>query len=110
MIKTYNIVITKDKKNTPEVEEYLRKVFGLTWKLAANKYNETWLCGREKDLDLNDTIFAIKGLNKKITGVFITRVILIEAGYNNGSPFDQPTESETKPGSEKALDILMNNI
>ena len=112
MNKVYSIVISKRGAKTPEVATLLKKIFKYTWELASNKYNETWLCGREEEVNISDLVSSIQGLNKKINGVFITKVIITVACYDNNGRFheDETVDWDGKyhPGSEEMLGILMN--
>lgn len=112
MNKVYSIVISKRGAKTPEVATLLKRIFGYTWKLASNKYNETWLCSRGEEVNISDLVSSIQGLNKKIDGVLITKVIIAAACYDNEGHFDEDEivdrDGKYHPGSEKMLEILMN--
>jgi len=114
MNKVYSIVISKRGVKTPEVAILLKKIFEYTWRFASNKYNETWLCGREEEVNIGDLISSIQGLNKKIDGVFVSNIVICAAGYDNDGCFDQKTVTDAEgnyhPSSKKMLDILMNKI
>ena len=112
MNKVYSIVISKRGVKTPEVATLLKKIFKYTWELASNKHNETWLCGREEEVNISDLVSSIQGLNKKIDGVFITKVIIAAACYDNKGCFyeDEIVDrgGNYHPGSKEMLEILMN--
>ena len=108
MNKVYNIVISKRGKKTPEVGEFLKKIFTLTWKQVVNKYNETWLCARPTVANIDDIASAIKGLNKKINGVFISRITVEEACWDNGGAFDEAYTDMTYPGTRVMVRMMMN--
>ena len=107
-MKVYNIVISKRSKKTPEVGVFLKRVFTLTWRLASNKYNETWLCARPTAANIDDIASAIKVLNKKINGVFISQVILESACWDNGGAFDETYTDEKCPGTRVIVRMMMN--
>lgn len=112
MNKVYSIVISKRGVKTPEVATLLKKIFKYTWGLAINKHNETWLCGREEEVNISDLVSSIQGLNKKIDGVFITKVIITAACYDNNGCFYEDEyvgrDGVYHPGSVEMLKILMN--
>ena len=112
MNKVYSIVISKCGVKTPEVGALLNKIFRYTWRLAHNKYNETWLCGREEEVNISDLVSSIQGLNKKIDGVLVTKVIITSACYDNGGCFDEDytidKNNKYHPSSKEILKILMN--
>ena len=90
MNKVYTIVISKRGKKIPEVGAFLKKVFTLTWRLASNKHNETWLCGREEEANINDIITTIKGLNKKINGVVMYKISIESIYWDKDGYYDEP--------------------
>lgn len=111
-MNSYIIVISKRGSKSPKVSALLKNTFAYTWMLASNKYNETWMCCRDEVLNIGDLTSAIKCLDKRIDGVFITKVIIESACYNNGGRFDEDElvdrDGRYHPGSKKMLDILMN--
>lgn len=110
MMNTYVIVVSKKSKTTPEVADYLRSIFTHTWRLAANKDNETWMCGRAHTVDISDMMTAIKSLNKNIDGVFVQRVMIYEAGYDKKGKFDEKGDGDKCPGTARLMDVFMNKI
>jgi hypothetical protein len=109
MINTYFIVVAKDNKKTPEVAEYLKRVFSHSWRVSVNKDSEVWLCGRQAPVNVSDTVSAIKTLNKKIMGVMINRVFIAECCFDKEGVFNVNVEGETPehPSSMKLMDVFM---
>ena len=96
----YNIIVKKNRKNTPEVGLYLKSIFTSTWELTRNKYNETWICMRSEPINIKDMVLFIKHLNKRIEGVMIQNVIVNTVaveGYYHAS------------GSEEFMNMMTNN-
>ena len=108
MNNVYIIVVSKRNKKMPVIGEFLKNIFTITWNLASDKTSETWLVGRDISMNINDITSAIKCLDKKIDGVFVSRITLTESCWDNNGVFDIKYVSADRPSANEMIRRLMN--
>jgi hypothetical protein len=108
MYNVYSIIISKRGKKTPQVGEFLKNIFKVTWGQVVTRHNEVWLVGREKPANIDDLTPAIKGLSKNIDGVIVSNIAIVEACWDKNGAFDEDYVNDKCPGTREALRMLQN--